>query len=644
MNIKPEIVKEGGIGPQIDSREEKVLAFVKSCRDTADDYRKRFKDKWDTILEQIAQQHPSEWSKKLAWQTRIFIGIQGKKSETASAYIHKMLFGNRRFYNVEGVEGVDKMIAESVMEYMDNSFERGEFGYQNGFVLQEATDIGTSFMKVLVNPKMTGVDFIWRSPYNVTFDPTCGGDFYKAKYVCDEYNKKLQDIVDDAISGRGIYKWDKIKPLLEKLQEEGQGKTNKSTEAMLVVKGIDDTSYIVPQEYAEVSLVEFWGLVPVVNEQDLNGVKQKVVLYEQRIVTMANEKYILRDDVNEYGFIPYFICPVKIRLYDAYGKGFCYNSIDTQKLMNSMINLGFDSLKMCSMDIAMINADKVKDPASIEYRPMAIWKFKDNPNLCVSLTRQGLSALKDVLGGINTLDMIDQEQSGVLRQIQGSQQLSGGNETLGEYQAKLAMIDNRFLYIARQIERAYVEHLIKGVFRILFNKKFFNQDSVNRVLGFKKVKQIDPMTGQPVEVDAPRLDFDLIATAGELGFDFKATGMTQYTSKMEQAQKLEKVMMAVLRSPDLKMITKVDELWKRALQTAEIPDYEDLLKSDAEIQGAMGQLGMPQEAMPIPEGLAPNPAIQAPQGGMGPQAGGSLPPVPPEILMALQAGQVPQGV
>lgn len=116
MNIKPEIVEEGGVMPEETPRETAVLEHVKSCRITADDYRKRFKTKWDEVQSQVAQQHPSEWDKKAAWQTKVYIGLQSKKSETAAAYLHKMIFGNRRFYAVEGVEQNDKKISDSIME------------------------------------------------------------------------------------------------------------------------------------------------------------------------------------------------------------------------------------------------------------------------------------------------------------------------------------------------------------------------------------------------------------------------------------------------------------------------------------------------------------------------------------------------
>jgi hypothetical protein len=237
--------------------------------------------------------------------------------------------------------------------------------------------------------------------------------------------------------------------------------------------------------------------------------------------------------------------------------------------------------------------------------------LKGNPNEAVKLGRQGISALTDIMRGLTILDQFQQESTGVLRQIQGAPELTaGGSETLGEYQAKLAMIDNRFLKIARFIERDYFEPMLKGMFKILFNPKFFNQAIIDRILGMKEETMMMPgPIGEniPMKRMVQKLDFNKISQITEMGYDFKAVGMTQFTKALETLTKLKELLLTVVKTPQLMIISKVEEIYKRVLQAAEIQDYHDLIKTDEEIQKIMNQLY---------GGVRPQGAIASTEGGI----------------------------
>lgn len=612
MKLKNKKTKEIIAKPDPDAE---LISFITTCHKNGDDYRRKFKTRWDKIEEQIRCVHPDDWDKKEDWQSRIFIPQQAKTVETSSAYLDKMLFGNKRFYGIQGVEQRDKEDEGHLMELYDNVFDRGNFYLENDFIVNESSGIGTGFLKVLVNPKRTGLQFIWRSPYNITIDPECGHRLDKARFIIDEYKKPITELIDEVRNDTSLYKRERVQALIDKAEEVGRSLTQ---EALTQIKDIDGTEIFIASEYRDVNIIEFWGKCKKLKkeETDTNDKKETKTkyTYEDRIVVLANERAVLRDDENPYGFLPFFACRIKPRKYDFYGLGFCDTVVDLQELTNSMINLGFDSLKMCSMDIAMVDATKIKDPASIDYRPMAVWLFKGNPREAAVLTRQGISALSEIIKGLGVLDQFMQEATGVLRQIQGAPDVSGaGSETLGEYQAKLAMIDNRFLKIARFIERDYIEPLLKGVFKILFNPKFFNQALIDRILGFKEVEiqaGVDPITQQPIKIKqkVSKLDFNKIASIGEMGFDFKAVGMTNFTKSIETLQKLKELLVEVVKTPQLMIISKVEEIYKRVLQAAEIQDYEDLIKSDEEIEKIMNQIYSGQQtAMPMGAGA---PAMQ----------------------------------
>lgn len=589
-----------------------VVSYVNECHTKGDEYRRKFKTRWDEIEAQIRCVHPEAWTEKEDWQTKVFVPQQSKTSETAQAYLDKMLFGSKRFFGIQGVEQRDKEEEAAIEELYDNFFERGSFPIENDFVLNEAcSGPGTSFIKVTLKPDRTGLVFTWRSAYNVTLDPSACHKLEYSQYIIDEYERPLQTLVDDVTKGTSIYAKEKIDALVKAAEAAGQSLSDK---ALATVKGFDGTAVSIDPAYKMVKLKEFWGMART-TEKSKDG--KDTEKWDDRIVVVANSTKCIRNDHNDYGFKPFFACRVKPRKYDFYALGFLDNVVDLQELTNSMINLGFDSLKMCSMDIGIVDETKVKDPASIEYRPMAIWKMKGNPRESVLLTRQGVSALAEIMRALALLDQFNQEATGVLRQVQGAPTLGGGtSETLGEYQAKLAMIDNRFLKIARFIERDYIEPMLRGMFKIVFNKEFFNQKLVDRIIGTKTVKVQDPLNPMAVlEKEVPKLDYDKIASQGEMGYDFSAYGMTQFSKSLETLQKLRELLEIVVKTPQLQLLFNIKELVKRTLRAAEIQDFEDLMKSDEEIKNIMQQVysgtgggqpqpGQPPQGPPMPESAA----------------------------------------
>lgn len=603
--------------------DEELISFVMSCHEAGDKYQRKFRTRWDVIEEQIRCVHPSAWATKEDWQTKIFVPQQSKTSETAQAYLDKMLVGQKRFYSITGTNDRDREEEGYLSDLYDIILDRGGFFLENDFVFNECSgNTGTSFLKVLVRPDRTGLQFIWRSAYNIRFSPDTGHRLSNSPYITDEYRKPITELIREVEDGNSIYTKETITALLEKGQEVGLSKTD---QALQIVRGFDGTNYQVAQEYTNINIVEFWGSLKKTKKAEKKGDKDTYT-YEDRIFTVGNGVVKMRDVPNEYGFTPIFGCRVKPRKYDYYGLGFCDNVTDMQELTNSMINLGFDSLKMCSMDIAVLDKTKIADPASIEYRPMATWLVKGNPNEAVKLTRQGISALGDIMRGLGLMDQIQQEATGVLRQIQGAPELGGGgSETLGEYQAKLAMIDNRFLKIGRFIERDYIEPMLKGIFKILFNKKFFSQAAIDKMIGYKTIDT--PISSSIVNFMRPflpariienvmatigpfigrkkisKLMFEDLSNASDMAYDFKAVGMTQFSKSIETLQKLKELLLTVVKTPQLMIMSKVDEIYKRVLQAAEIQDYQELIKSDEEIKQIMNQIyagaqGQPQGGAP----------------------------------------------
>lgn len=575
--------------------DEEIVSFLLECKKAGIAYRDQFKKVWDECEQQVRCVLPDSYSLKEDWQTKIFIPQQAKKSEVAQAYLNKMIFGRSRNFDITGVEGDDQESSQNLATLIATVMQNGGFQFENKFVMNEAVDIGTGWIKLTVDAN-GNLKYVWVSAYKALVDPKCGHNLSKARFWIDQRERDISDILREAKSGKGIYKKEIVTKFLEgavkeleALKGKGDTTTGDVKEAMMVVKGIDGTneaSLQIPAKYSTVSIDEYYVELP-----------NKDGEYEKRIVALLNDKFILRNDENGWGEIPAQWCRIKPRKYECFGKGYLESTRGLQELSNSCINLGFDSLKISSMDIIIIDQSKVVDPTSIKYKPLAVWKMKDIN--AVKINRTPMSAISEILKGLTLIDQIDQDATGITRHAEGSPNLSGsGNtyETLGEYQAKLAAIDQRFLDVGRFIEQDYVVPLIRKTFRAIQNKDIFDQEKVNRILGMRTVDDGIVENGEYKKIGTkqiPRLDIEKIRACDEMELDFKAIGVTQFADQMETLQKLEKALMACEQSPNLAAMTKVNVLWKKLWQASEIPDYDEILKTEAEIKADKQQQGPP---------------------------------------------------
>lgn len=576
-----------------DVESDNVLKYVQDCISSGVAYREQFEKKWLEAESQINCEHPAVWDKKEAWQSKVFIGLQSKTSETAKSQALKTLFP-RNFFGFSGIEDSDKAIASDIITLIKTVLDKGDFFSQNGVVLQEGVDEGTSALKFWVNSEKSGINFQWRSAFNWVVDPSARNEISKIKFWADEYaNVDMAEIIEEAKKEGGLYNKAKVQKMLETLSA---GTESATPSALAIVRGVDGTSEIrLPIASKTVTLHEFWGKVKVpqkTKDKKDNWVDTNNYVYEDRVITIVDNKYIIRNEINPYGFIPVVFMRIKKRKYDFYGKGYILNTLDLQELLNSIVNLGFDSLKINAMDIIKLNVNAIDDENSIEYRPLAIWRLKDING--AEITRgQGVSAITDILRGVQYIDQMHQDVSGVSRHAQGASPLLGqeGAETLGEYENKLLMIETRFLGELIPAEMEYVVNLLKKVYAIISNPKLFSQKAINDILGMQtiteQIQQTDPMTGAPIVIpishEEPRLlQSDLTERA--LDNNFTAIGVTQIADNINSLARIQKLMMMVLQDPTLRPRIKDEDLLKRIIQSLQIENPNEIIKSDEEME------------------------------------------------------------
>ena len=330
----------------------------------------------------------------------------------------------------------------------------------------------------------------------------------------------------------------------------------------------------------------------------------------------------------------------KKRLYDLYGMGFFLNCTGLQDLGNSMINLGFDSSKLCSLDMVVIDKSKVNDQDSIKYGPTRIWDVKEPQNVRITRPNNGFSAMNDALKGVAYIDAVFQDTTGVTRQVAagatlpGSPGGGGSDNTLGIYQYQLQMADQRFLDQARFIEDDFGYPLLHFVLDCILDPALISQEYINEILGFKEVPEKTPdskdangmiVPGQPTGVvnRIPLLNQqELIDTLNELkkkdksaDLDFAMIGLTQFIEKINQLKKLDDLIVRGTTNQSFAPYTNMNKTVKRWFQLSELPNWEELYNENS-------------PAVPPPPSIGPNGVIpQNPVAPVVPPKSNIIPPV-----------------
>ena len=588
--------------------EDTILRKVDGIRAHSKTYRDQEATTWSTIESQLACEAPSWWSEKEDWQTKVYIAQQFKTSESALSMLKEIIFGSGDFFSVMGIEGTDRAKQEYLRRFINVLLDMGGFHRHNDFVFKEGVDLGSSFMKIAIDPeqdmeKWNGFKFAFVSCKDALID--CASsivDFEESKFWIHQYYEHVQEVLVSP-----IYTDDKKDALLDHLQ--GKPGLNR-TDAYINVQGVGAAGgsrfFAIPLEYQTVLFEEVWGWWPVVKKVQVKGQEVEYTALEWKVVTIADEKIVMRNDDNPYDCIPSVRMRVKSRRTSPYGDGFLSKTIDTQDLMNSVVNLGFDSAKIGMLPIARVDSARCPNLASIVLKPLAIW---DAPPDAATIENLKTDALRTMLQSLAYLDQVDQDISGVLRQSQGAQSVfANDSETLGQTKLKMAGVEKRFLKVAKEIAEDYIVPLLRKMFKIIQHPQFIDrfQMLANRVLGVDELP--DPaqvarlrlqvantsevLTPEALQaalhsmprVKIPRLD---LSQLGRIGADFRVISIQNFLQKQEASEKIQKLLEIAAREPQFSMMFKMDKLLERYLQMNDVPDYKELINSMDEIQRMM---------------------------------------------------------
>lgn len=411
--------------------EQEKIDFVMKLVESGEEYLNKFKNTWDDINSKINVEDPAGWDEKEKWQTKTVVPMFAKGSEVGNSYMNKMLFGSKRWFACWGTKTELNKYSEAIMALMDAIFDRGRFTFNKNFALQEACDIGTSFIKAVVRPDKRGIDFPWVSTYACFCDVDARHDFHKSRMWSHNYRYDLHQMIADVQAGSSQWSRDGVNRLIEQGVGEwntlAQTKPTEAEENMSVVQNVDGTAQMtVTIAFANVEMFEYWGLVPV-KKYFYSEVQKKDLCYtdyKMKKLAIANRNTILSEDDNPYRRIPAFPIRTKKRPYDLYGNGFHKSSIGLQDLATSMMCFGYDSSKLTSMDIVIMDKTKANDQDSIVVKPMQIWDVRDPEKVRFTRANNGMAALDSCLRGVTFLDSLYQDASGITRQVSANQSLN----------------------------------------------------------------------------------------------------------------------------------------------------------------------------------------------------------------------------
>lgn len=568
--------------------DSEIVKEVLRIRDESQAVRDIFLPLWKLILEQLSGKLPAKYDKKKKWQSKAFIEEQSKIFETAYEMQKEVQFKNIRFYDIAGIKEEERAKANDIMELMDAVFRIGKFFKYNGFTQAEAGKLGASFLMVLGKENKQGLKFEWVSVKDAFPDFSAIVNFEEGRYFGRQAHVPVYQIIES-----DLYSSQKKKELLQSIGVKGEFSGREESDSLA-----DKEKNIFPRKsetYQTVKILEFYLQLPVYKYFTLeDGTQEKYQSVEWRVVTIANDKVLLRNDENIYGGIPAVMSRIGRMQYHLFGRGYLAKTVGLQAYLNDFINIALDRLKKGSFPPFFIEKDAVPKGKKINLGANAYNELEKGGTGKMHLQAMANSNVGDIIQGLVYLGSKMEEVSRINKGASGGTTIQGNKETLGEFTRKLEAGSRHIVTLAMENDEDYTVPLLNLVFKFLTNPQIVEQNFADRILGMQEVERmienpqagfpiIDIQTGQPLIVKGkePKL---VLEELGDVELDFIATGVTQFIQQLEKELKMEKLMDRAEKSPKLSEYVHYSELVKRYVQNQDLRDSEKILKSDEERQ------------------------------------------------------------
>jgi hypothetical protein len=224
--------------------DEELVKYVITARSRAKTFRDSCQEEVDKAIEHYNCTHPSEWDKKEDWQSKIFMPMAFKNVEVGASMLSKMLFSQKDFFETTGFDPEEVDQRDALTEFIVHLLQKGNFYNIATLALKEACITSTCFLKTIdvsKGKKDFTLNFIPRTFHDIYVDPSIAVYWVNSRFILDEYERDISEIITSKIYGYGKQYFDDIKKFtstgksfsgeqrnaLDNLQEAGSDETYK---------------------------------------------------------------------------------------------------------------------------------------------------------------------------------------------------------------------------------------------------------------------------------------------------------------------------------------------------------------------------------------------------------------------------------
>lgn len=325
-------------------------------------------------------------SQTIQGRSNVGIPLAFEWVEVVKSRLFDIFFGKRPYVRVKGREPSDDFSARLVQEYQNYQYTIADYQKLGYDVLTQALIYGTGIAKIpwryeeqdrFVNmpiipgePEFGFEQKKMRVPTydNIGFDLVDVFDFFvdpeatsieDAEWVAHRTRRTLDYL--ERMEERGIYKnIGEIKLQLDENEEATGGtETESQKQTKLQIEGhLPDKSGLMKP----IEIIEFWSKS------------------DNKVVTIANGKFIVRDQLNPYrhGKFPFIIGKIISTPHEFYGIGLIEAGAPSARIMEDLLNNGLDSMNFSINPIIGIDSQKTDD-LEMASRPGALWHTTGSP-------------------------------------------------------------------------------------------------------------------------------------------------------------------------------------------------------------------------------------------------------------------------
>lgn len=594
-----------------------LIEYIKNCKKEAERASRHRREVQQELW--MLYQNKESWKKK-EWQSKVFIPKIFMAIERAAALVKRAILQTSKLFTMEQMDeetaplnarirelrssladepkskGFQEQIANTEKELdllkeqlaedekrYKKELKRSNFVSAYGEMIKSALLLGLGVFKRLWDAEKKKLRFenidifnVYISPEYMPFEDENPDYLIEYKEMKLATLRKMAKKTNDAAADGSVFDMDEI----EKIKSDSKKSEEEAKRRLR--RGLSQYSPV----SKKVGILEFWGTVVS---------KDGKTMKENQLMMLVNEKHLIRRQDNPFdnGRYPHDLTvPIVYPHRGIAGVSLVESGVRLQYTLNNILNMVVDNLNF------VVNKVMTYQPTSLK-RPQEIFSVYPGKMIPVSAGGDPIKEVKltplgqDAYKVYETVGNEIQEANAVTEFLMGMPGKKA--KTLGEVEIKTAESQGLFDVIARELELNSIKPTLKG--------------------GYELLVQFSNFKGE---------------------YEFNVGGLSLLLLKKEQIETLMQAIMIAVRTPELKQITKIQELWKRLLdiwnfsdvyiEPEDIPVEEQAVLMPGQASGAPG--AAPAGEQPTPE------QIRAIDQQAAAQARGVVAKMSPEEIMA----------